>query len=205
MVIKSAAFLKSSKDFSQFPPPNKIEIAVIGRSNVGKSSLINMITQRRNLAKTSSTPGKTQLINHFDINDTWYLVDLPGYGWAKASKADKAAWKSLVDAYLLKRDNLILTMVLIDIRHPPLPIDLDFLKWLGNNSLPFALCFTKSDKVPANKLQPAIQRYKEKLLTTWEWLPPIFISSAKEKTGRDEILTYFEEVLNKVNSASKIS
>ena len=117
MVIKSAAFLKSSKDFSQFPPPNKIEIAVIGRSNVGKSSLINMITQRRNLAKTSSTPGKTQLINHFDIDDTWYLVDLPGYGWAKASKADKAAWKSLVDAYLLKRDNLILTMVLIDIRH----------------------------------------------------------------------------------------
>ena len=200
MVINSATFLTSSTRNDQLPASNKIEIALIGRSNVGKSSLINMLCGKKNLAKTSGTPGKTRLINHFLIDNSWYLVDLPGYGWARASKTDKAQWEKMVRDYLANRENLAVTIVLIDIRHSPMAIDQEFLEWLGKSQLPFAICFTKSDKLTKGKLSQALDKYKKHLLKSWEWLPPIFVTSSSSGQGKEELLDYFETVIKEVSS-----
>lgn len=195
MHIKSVNFVKSSTSFGQCPSPEKTEFAFIGRSNVGKSSLINLVTTRKSLAKISSTPGKTQLINHFLINDKWYLVDLPGYGWAKASKVNKAKWKIMIREYLEKRENLALTFVLVDIRLDPQRIDSEFINWMGTKQIPFVIVFTKVDKISKTKVQPAIIKYKKTLMNTWDALPHIIISSAKTKTGKEEILNFIDQTL----------
>jgi GTP-binding protein len=193
--IFSAIFKGSNTDYRDCPPSDLPEFAFVGRSNVGKSSLINMLTGIARLAKTSSTPGKTQLINHFLINDAWYLVDLPGYGYAKASKKDAAAWKSMVTNYLLHRTNLVTTFVLIDSRHDPLAIDLQFMKWMGQNGLPFAMVFTKSDKLTVAERNRNRKKYENTMLESWETLPPIFVTSAEKKTGNDELLSYIASLL----------
>jgi len=176
------------------PAPTKPEYAFIGRSNVGKSSLINMLTEQKGLAKTSASPGKTQLINHFLINDTWYLVDLPGYGYAKVSKDSRESWRRMINYYLQHRENLTCVFVLIDSRHDPLKQDLDFLEYLGKAGVPFVIVFTKTDKQSAAKTDSTIAAYKRKLLETWEELPRIFLTSAVKRGGRDEILAYIDEV-----------
>ncbi|MBN2682469.1 MAG: YihA family ribosome biogenesis GTP-binding protein [Bacteroidales bacterium] len=193
MIIKSAKFVISNTDLKKCPTPNKHEYAFIGRSNVGKSSLINMITNRKKLAKTSATPGKTQLINHFIINNEWYLVDLPGYGYAKVSKEKRNKWQGFITDYLLKRENLFLTFVLIDSRLEPQKIDLEFMEWLGVNQIAFCIIFTKADKLTSSKLESNIENYKTELLKTWEELPVYFISSAETGLGKDNILNYIEE------------
>jgi GTP-binding protein len=193
MIIKSAKFVISNTDLKKCPAPNKHEYAFIGRSNVGKSSLINMLTSRKKLAKTSATPGKTQLINHFIINNEWYLVDLPGYGYAKVSKEKRDNWQGFITEYLLKRENLFNTFVLIDSRLEPQKIDLEFLEWLGKNHVPFCIVFTKADKLTSSKLALNIANYKDELLKNWEELPVFFISSAETNLGKDEILKYIEE------------
>lgn len=176
------------------PAPTKPEYAFIGRSNVGKSSLINMLTEQKGLAKTSASPGKTQLINHFLINDTWYLVDLPGYGYAKVSKDARDSWRRMINYYLQHRENLTCVFVLIDSRHEPMQPDLDFLEYLGKAGVPFVIVFTKTDKQSGPKTDSTIAAYKRKLLETWEELPRIFLTSATKRGGRDEILTYIDEV-----------
>lgn len=176
------------------PAPTKPEYAFIGRSNVGKSSLINMLTEQKGLAKTSSSPGKTQLINHFLINDTWYLVDLPGYGYAKVSKESRESWRRMINYYLNHRENLTCVFVLIDSRHEPMQQDLEFLEYLGKAGVPFVIVFTKTDKQSATKTDSTIAAYKRKLLETWEELPQIFSTSAVKRGGRDEILNYIDEV-----------
>ena len=176
------------------PAPDKPEYAFIGRSNVGKSSLINMLTSQKGLAKTSSSPGKTQLINHFLINNRWYLVDLPGYGYAKVSKESREKWRRMINFYFQKRENLTCVFVLIDSRHEPLKQDLEFIDYLGNMGVPFAIVFTKLDKQSAAKTEATIQAYSEKLHETWEELPPMFRTSAEKRVGRDEILNYIEEI-----------
>ncbi len=198
MRIKSVNFVKSSEHISKCPQPTKGEFAFIGRSNVGKSSLINMLMNKKSLAKISSTPGKTQLINHFLVNDQWYLVDLPGYGWAKASKMNKLKWGKMIRSYLLGRENLATTLVLVDIRLDPQEIDTSFISWMGEKQLPFMIIFTKSDKLSKNKIQGAVQKYKHTLQKTWEEIPPMIISSSKNSIGKDEILTYLEEVLKEI-------
>jgi GTP-binding protein len=195
MIIKDSQFITSSSAHSQCPPPDKREFAFIGRSNVGKSSLINMLTARKNLAKVSGKPGKTQLINHFLINNTWYLVDLPGYGWAKVSKTEKEKWGEMIHDYLVERSNLMLLFVLIDIRLPPQPIDVEFINWLGEKEIPFALIFTKADKLSHNKNQSSVARFRRTLKNQWEKLPPIFITSSMKAEGRDEVLQYIDELL----------
>jgi GTP-binding protein len=193
MEIKNARFLMSNSDVSKCPDPNKPEFAFIGRSNVGKSSLINMMTGQKKLAKTSSRPGKTQLINHFVINDDWYLVDLPGYGYAKVSKKSKQKFQAYIVDYVLKRQSLYCLFVLIDCRHEPQQIDLEFINWLGEKEVPFALIFTKADKLGTNQLAKNLTEYKETLLKQWEELPPLLVSSAENGLGREEILNFIEQ------------
>jgi GTP-binding protein len=176
------------------PKDTKPEYAFIGRSNVGKSSLINMLTNNRKLAKTSSTPGKTLLINHFIINKEWYLVDLPGYGFAKRSKKEIDRIDQMIRGYILGRQQLMNVFVLVDIRLEPQKIDLEFIEWLGISGIPFSIVFTKADKLTPNKARQAVESYKTKLLETWEELPPIFVTSAENKEGRDEVLNYIEEI-----------
>ena len=194
MKINSAEFVKSSAELKECPAPTKNEFAFIGRSNVGKSSLINMLMQRKDLAKTSGRPGKTQLINHFEINEDWYLVDLPGYGYAKTSKKNRAIFQEMITNYIKKRDNLINTFVLIDCRHDPQKIDLEFMEWCGIEGIPFSIVFTKIDKLGSSSLMKQIAQYKKKLLLQWEALPPVFMTSAEGKSGREELLRYIDEV-----------
>src|ERR1051325_6464922 len=197
MPVKQAEFVISNSDPALCPKPTRPEYAFIGRSNVGKSSLINMLTGKRKLAKTSATPGKTQLINHFLINEKWFLVDLPGYGFAKVSKTSLTAWNKMIHDYLLHRKNLLSVFVLVDARHEPQKNDLSFIHWLGEKEVPFAIAFTKSDKMPRQKLINSVQKFKNELLKTWEELPPVFITSAETNAGRDEVLNYIEET-NKI-------
>ena len=193
MEIKNAHFVMSNSDVGKCPQPNKPEFAFIGRSNVGKSSLINMLTDHKKLAKTSSRPGKTQLINHFLINNDWYLVDLPGYGYAKVSKKSKEKFQAYIVDYVLKRENLYCLFVLVDSRHDLQKIDMEFVNWLGEKEVPFALVFTKADKMGKNKLAQNIADYKKELLKFWDELPPIMLSSAEDGTGKEEILSYIEQ------------
>ncbi len=193
MIIQEAKFLVSSSRAEDCPGPDKPEFAFLGRSNVGKSSFINMITGHRKLARISSTPGKTRLINHFVINGNWFLVDLPGYGYAKISKKLRNEFMKMISDYLLRRTNLVSLFLLIDSRHDPQTIDLQFIEWLGVNQVPFVLCFTKSDKLKSGKLTRQIETYKKELLKSWESLPDIFITSAIQKRGREEILEYLEK------------
>ncbi len=193
MKIKTSEFVISNTDYKKCPNPDKPEYAFTGRSNVGKSSLINMLTNRKNLAKTSGKPGKTQLINHFLINDSWYLADLPGYGYAKVSRQQRNIWKGFIKDYILNRENLMNIFVLIDIRHKPQKNDLDFMQKLGENGIPFVIIFTKADKLSKKQIQENISGYKEELLNTWEEIPDFFISSAINKTGQKEILDFISE------------
>lgn len=194
MVIRSAAFIKSSPKVEDCPSDSLPEYAFIGRSNVGKSSLINMITGLKTLAKISGKPGKTQLINHFIINDKWYLVDLPGYGYAKVAKSQREVFSDMNTKYILGRENLQCLFVLIDSRLEPQKIDETFINWLGANQVPFALVFTKSDKLSPNNLNSSIARYKKHLYEFWEELPPMFICSAVTRIGRDEVLSYINDI-----------
>ncbi len=194
MKIRSAKFVMSNTDIDKCPEPTLPEYAFIGRSNVGKSSLINMLTERKALAKTSGTPGKTRLINHFLINEEWYLVDLPGYGYARISKKERASWKILIHTYLKNRPNLMSVFVLVDSRHEAQKIDLEFMEWLGKNNIPFSIIFTKIDKLNSGVLGKNKKRYQKEMLKTWEFLPPLFDSSASSSAGREMILKYIEEV-----------
>ncbi len=193
MIIRNADFLVSNPDPSKCPAPDKPEYAFIGRSNVGKSSLINMLLGRRNLAKTSSTPGKTRLINHFIVNNDWYLVDLPGYGYAKISKKEREKWEGMIRTYLTRRESLVNTFILIDSRIEPKKSDIDFIDWFGEAQLPFALIFTKTDKLTSNAMASNIAAFKAKLSETWDELPTMFLSSAENGLGRDSILDFIEE------------
>ncbi len=193
-VIKSAKFVISNSDVHKCPQDNKPEYAFIGRSNVGKSSLINMLTGRKALAMTSATPGKTLLINHFIINDEWYLVDLPGYGYAKRSKSQSAQLQEIISGYILDREQMTLLFVLVDSRHEPQKIDVEFMQWLGENGVPFAIIFTKADKLSRSALAGNVAAYKARLLEDWEELPPIFITSSDNGQGRDELLQYISDV-----------
>jgi GTP-binding protein len=193
MRISSAQFVKSSKDVKDCPPSTFPEYAFIGRSNVGKSSLINMICEQKKLAKTSSTPGKTQLINHFIINETFYIADLPGYGFAKISKDTRASWEKMIMNFLLKRTNLLNTFVLVDSRLEPQAIDLEFTNWMGIKQLPFSIVFTKTDKLKDREVIKNIEGFKAAMLESWDELPGIFISSSETKLGREEILGFIEQ------------
>ena len=193
-VIKSAEFVISNSDVRKCPQDGKPEYAFIGRSNVGKSSLINMLTGRRKLAMTSATPGKTLLINHFIINDEWYLVDLPGYGYAKRSKSQNEKLQEIISSYVLDREQMTLLFVLIDCRHEPQKIDLEFITWLGENGVPFSIIFTKADKLTKTALASNVAAYKKRLLEEWEELPPVFITSSESAVGRDEVLQYINEI-----------
>ena len=194
MVIKSAEFVISNSRVEKCPTTGLPEYAFIGRSNVGKSSLINMLTARKGLAMTSQKPGKTQLINHFIINDSWYLVDLPGYGYARLGKDSRDSLRQMIEDYVLERKELVLLFVLIDCRHEPQKIDLEFIQWLGEEGVPFSLVFTKADKLSKGRLASNIETYKTKLHEEWEELPPIFVTSSEERVGRDELLGYIEEI-----------
>lgn len=199
MKIKEAEFLISSPRADQCPEGDKPEYAFIGRSNVGKSSLINMLTNRKSLAKISSTPGKTQLINHFVINDEWYLVDLPGYGYAKVSKKERTKFSNLIKHYFKSRTNLVCTFVLIDCRIPPQKKDIEFLDWLGTNQIPVIIVFTKMDKVSSSELQRNVSAFRKELLKTWEEMPQYFITSAEKKNGRDEVLEFINTLNQQVD------
>jgi len=196
MKIKYANYVTSSVTLNQCPPPNKAEYAFIGRSNVGKSSLINSLTGYKKLAKTSGSPGKTITINHFEINNEWYLVDLPGYGYAKRSKTERAKWNKMIKTYILGRENLLTIFVLIDIRHEPQKNDLDFIEWLGISNIPFAILFTKADKVKPIQKSQLVDSYKKKLMETWEEVPPMIITSAVKNEGKEEVLNFVEETNN---------
>jgi len=194
MIIKDAQFVISNTDYRKCPQDNIPEYAFIGRSNVGKSSLINMLTNRKGLAMTSSKPGKTQLINHFIINNEWYLVDLPGYGYAQRGKEGRLQIEKIIDSYILKREQLTSLFLLLDSRHKPLPIDMEFMSWLGENGIPFSIVFTKTDKLSKSRLKENIEIYIEKLKETWEELPPIFYTSSEHKKGGEDILDYIENI-----------
>ena len=193
-IIKTAEFVISNSDVRKCPQDGKPEYAFIGRSNVGKSSLINMLTGRRKLAMTSATPGKTLLINHFIINKEWYRVDLPGYGYAKRSKSQNEKLQEIISGYILDREQMTLLFVLIDCRHEPQKIDLEFIQWLGENGVPFSIIFTKADKLTKTALASNIAAYKKRLLEEWEELPPVFVTSSESSVGRDEVLQYINEV-----------
>ena len=193
MEIKESKFVMSNTDHRMCPPPVLPEFAFIGRSNVGKSSLINMLTQRKNLARISVQPGKTQLINHFLIDDRWYLVDLPGYGYAKVSKKSRAQWQRMIDGYLTHRINLMCTFILVDLRIEPQANDQEMIDKFGANQWPFALVFTKADKLKPAEVTANYELYRQSLLERWEELPPMFITSAEKATGRDEVLAFIDE------------
>ena len=195
MEIKSATFTISSAKISQCPKDVKAEFAFIGRSNVGKSSLINMLTDHKGLAKTSATPGKTLLINHFLINNEWYIVDLPGYGFAKRSKSVQRSIEEMISSYILQREQLVNVFLLIDVRHDPQKIDIEFMTWLGENGIPFSIVFTKADKLSATQLRNNVDSYMNSLLETWEELPPYFVTSSEKKQGREPLLNYIEEII----------
>ncbi|NLY24771.1 MAG: YihA family ribosome biogenesis GTP-binding protein [Bacteroidales bacterium] len=194
MIIQSAEFIISNTDYRLCPQDGRTEYAFIGRSNVGKSSLINMLTGRKGLALTSSTPGKTMLINHFLINDEWYLVDLPGYGYARRGKEGRDKIRIIIEDYIMEREAMVNLFVLIDSRHEPQKIDMEFMEWLGENAVPFTIVFTKGDKLAGGRLQMNVNAYKEKLMKSWEELPPIFVTSAEKGQGRDELLDYIEQI-----------
>ena len=196
MDIKSAEFVSSFVALDKLPKPTLPEFAFIGRSNVGKSSLINMLSGRKNLAKTSVTPGKTQTINHFIINKNWYLVDLPGYGYARTSKQMRRKWEGFISDYLLKRENLYCTFVLLDSRLEPQKIDIEFMEWLATKQIPFAMVFTKIDKLKKQEMVTHIERYKRFMLQNWEELPLIFLTSSENKTGKENLLEYIEQVIH---------
>ena len=193
MEIKTAQFAISNTEVAKCPAPKLPEYAFIGRSNVGKSSLINMLCDRKALAKTSGKPGKTQLINHFIINDNWYLVDLPGYGYAQVSKNKKEEWEEFIKEYIIKRKNLMCLMVLIDSRIPMQKIDLEFMNWLGENGIPFVIVFTKMDKLTKTKIKDNIEAYKTEMSSFWEELPTFFYTSAEKKEGRKELLDFIDK------------
>ncbi len=193
MEIKEAEFIGSCTQYEKCPAPHMPEYAFIGRSNVGKSSLINMLTGKKGLAKTSTTPGKTQLINHFLINKKWYLVDLPGYGYARVSKASKAGWDKMIRDYLEKRKNLLTVFVLVDIRLDPQPIDLRFIDWVGEKQIPLMILFTKADKLSKPQIIASVDKFKKALLDSWDELPQICITSAEKKTGKEDVLGFIEK------------
>ena len=201
MEINTAEFTLSAPRESMCPKDNRIEYAFIGRSNVGKSSLINMLCGKKKLAKTSAMPGKTLLINHFIINREWYLVDLPGYGYAKRSKTEKARLEQMISGYILQRKQLACVFVLVDVRHEPQQIDLEFINWLGASGIPFAIVFTKADKLSAGKVAGNVEPYKAKLTETWEELPPIFITSSETRVGKEELLGYIDSVNKSLKDA----
>jgi GTP-binding protein len=203
MEIKTAEFSLSSPRESMCPKDTKPEYAFIGRSNVGKSSLINMLSRNKKLAKTSSTPGKTLLINHFLMNREWYLVDLPGYGFAKRSKKVQDDIETMISTYILQREQLVNVFLLIDIRHDPQKIDREFMDWLGENGIPFSIVFTKADKLGPVRARQNAEKYMKTLLDAWEELPPYFITSSEKKQGRDEILKYIEEILTIPNTSNE--
>jgi len=196
MVINSARFVISNTDVSKCPPDFRHEYAFIGRSNVGKSSLINMLTSRKGLAMTSATPGKTMLINHFLINDSWYIVDLPGYGYAQRSKESRKQLRTIIDNYILRRSQMTNLFVLVDSRHDPQKIDMEFMEWLGENEIPFSIVFTKVDKLGKEAAKRKIADYCNKLLEFWEELPPVFVTSSESGAGREELLDYIEQLNN---------
>ncbi|MFK8268992.1 ribosome biogenesis GTP-binding protein YihA/YsxC [Capnocytophaga cynodegmi] len=193
-MITKAEFIVSNSDVNKCPSERIPEYAFIGRSNVGKSSLINMLANNKNLAKTSGRPGKTQLINHFKINNNWFLVDLPGYGYARVSKTTKKTFQKFITQYFEKRQQLVCAFVLVDIRHEPQKIDLEFMQWLGENAIPFAIIFTKSDKLKPNAIERNIENYKNLLLETWEEFPLYFVTSSENKTGKEELLQYIDSI-----------
>ena len=194
MKITSAEFVMSNSDVSKCPNNDLPEYAFIGRSNVGKSSLINMLTNRKKLAKTSGKPGKTQLINHFIINKNWYLVDLPGYGYAKVSKSAKKIFQKFITNYFSKRKQLVSAFVLIDIRHKPQPIDLEFMQWLGENMIPFSIIFTKADKLKPKAIEQHIEEYKTVMLEFWEEMPNYFVTSSTKHLGKEKVLEYIASI-----------
>ena len=198
-MIVRASFKCSSERISQVPKDSLPDIAFIGRSNVGKSSLINMLTQHRGLAKVSATPGKTRLINHFTINNSWYLVDLPGYGYARTPKSTRGAFSKIITDYVFKCEKMHFLFVLVDSRHEPQKIDLEFIEQLGMNGVPFGIIFTKADKLSKAQLERSVSIYKQTLSEQWEELPPMFVSSSEKSLGREEILTYIEEILKGFN------
>ena len=199
MEVKNAVFVVSNSDYRKCPDTGKPEYAFIGRSNVGKSSLINMLTRNKGLAKTSVRPGKTQLINHFLINNEWYLVDLPGYGYARTSKTSRAAWQKMITEYLTGREPLVNTFVLIDSRIPPQKIDLEFISFLGRNGVPLAVVFTKVDKQNQSETARNVNAFKQALLEEWEELPTMFLTSSVSSTGRDKVLGFIEQCNALVN------
>lgn len=195
MIIKKAEFVISNTDPEKCPLSEKPEFAFVGRSNVGKSSLINMLTGFGDLAKVSTAPGKTRLINHFNINDEWYLVDLPGYGYAKVGRTSRAQWLSFIRKYLSMRENLYCVFALIDSRHEPQANDLEFMNFMGENGIPFAMVFTKADKLSRKQLEKNLTIYKDQMLQSWEVLPPLFVTSSGTKLGRDEVLGFIENIV----------
>ena len=199
MDIKSAEFIISNTDVNKCPQGNLPEYAFIGRSNVGKSSLINMLTERKGLAITSATPGKTLLINHFLINKSWYLVDLPGYGYAKRGQKGNEQIKRIIESYIMQRTQMTNLFVLVDSRHEPQRIDMDFITWLGEHGIPFSIVFTKADKLTNSKLNSNVQAYLKQLQEFWEELPPYFITSSETRKGREEILQYIESINKELN------
>ncbi|KXB48110.1 ribosome biogenesis GTP-binding protein YsxC [Bacteroidales bacterium KA00344] len=203
MNIKQAQFVISAPTVAKCPHDSKLEFAFIGRSNVGKSSLINMLCNHKGLAKTSATPGKTLLINHFIINKEWYLVDLPGYGYAKRSKVVQAQLDKMIRSYILQRKQLVNLFVLIDVRHEQQKIDREFIDWLGVSAIPFSIIFTKADKLGRAKAQQNAEAWMNGLLDSWEELPPYFITSSEKKTGREEVLDYIERVMTDINEQDR--
>lgn len=204
MKIKSADFVISNSDVAKCPNEPLPEYAFIGRSNVGKSSLINMLMQRKNLAKTSGRPGKTQLINHFKVNDNWFLVDLPGYGYARVSKKDKKTFQKYITNYFLERKQLVCSFILVDVRHEPQNIDMEFMQWMGQNGIPFCIIFTKADKLKPKAIDKNVNGYIKILLDSmWEEAPPYFITSSSKKIGRDGLLSFIQEINNDFFEAQK--
>lgn len=198
MEITSAEFIVSNTDVRKCPAGNLTEYAFIGRSNVGKSSLINMLTGRKGLAMTSATPGKTMLINHFLVNKSWYIVDLPGYGYAKRSVKGQEQIKNIIESYILQRPQMTNLFVLVDSRLEPQPIDLQFIEWLGENGIPFSIVFTKADKLKGGRLNANVETYLRKLKEQWEELPPYFVTSSENQQGRKELLDYIESINKKL-------
>jgi GTP-binding protein len=203
MKISFAEFVISNTDYRKCPNPDKPEYAFIGRSNVGKSSLINMLTGKSKLAKTSEVPGKTQLINHYIINNEWYLVDLPGYGWARVSKESRSKWEKMIKEYLALRENLECVFILIDSRLEAQKIDLEFMEWMGVSGIPFVIVFTKADKQSATKTKSLIDTYKKKLMENWEELPDYFITSSAKEQGKEELLNFIDKLISKFRTSKK--